>query len=197
MGQIWLNITEGQATVVAALLTIIAAIAGVWLGAKLFEGKVKNLQEAIDASETRIRDYVEKVDLTLGSAMEGIAQLRGDVGELRSPGEEKAEKLGDLPAWEKLRDDWNAIRDELEKRAADPEIDGRTRAKYARIDRRKYYDLIDWLEWDENLGADASEFKTAHGIWQQYRSGRKIPDAATLQLMHGLRQRLARSAPTS
>lgn len=72
---------------------------------------------------------------------------------------------------ESFRDDWSTVRDSLEAYAAVPSIDGRTRARYNRIDRRNYHDLIDALDANSNL-PNANAFREAVDIWYAHRTGR-------------------------
>lgn len=210
MGNWWLSITEGQGTVISGVLTITAAVFGVILGGLVFGGKVKNLETALEATEKAIDGHLQRVLQRLTSyeekfasleaklttleeqfsaTSESLGQLRGSVGDLQSsasPEHNEAEEQGIEFSREKIRDDWNAIRDLLENKAADPNIDGRTRAKYARIDRRSYNDLIDALEWDENLD-DAARYRQAVEIWHQYRNGRRAIDQAQASRLNQLR----------
>lgn len=182
------------------------------LGSWLFGGRVRDMKGALDASDKLLADHSASVEKALinitervtglesqfTATLEGLGQLRGNVSDLQSvaaPTTEGTNTSGtnarETPtASEKLRDDWDAIREELERRAADPAVDGRTRAKYARIDRRRYLDLIDALADDAVLGSEAPSYRDAARIWQKYRSGRSIPTAVDAANMSSLRQKL-------
>lgn len=84
---------------------------------------------------------------------------------------------------------WHDIRDQLEKLAADPSIDGRTAAKYQRIDRRNYADLINSMTRDNNL-PDHTEYLEAARIWARYRSRRMAPTAQDTERLRELARRL-------
>jgi hypothetical protein len=219
----WNGMTEAQGTVIAAFLTIAAAVVGVLLGAWLFGGRVKSLEEAVQQTERLLQAHKAEVEATLGglrrtltetaqgidqleatlaelrqtltTTVEGIGQLRGAVSEIPTSGVPvPEEQAGEWVRWEQLRDDWNSVRDELERRAADPVIDGRTRAKYGRIDRRKYYELIDALDADRNLAGQGRYFRQANELWQQFKNGRRIPSQAVLAQMRELKRRLVGEA---
>ncbi|MBK4214888.1 hypothetical protein JJJ17_03000 [Paracoccus caeni] len=55
-----------------------------------------------------------------------------------------------------LRDAWAEIQAAIEAISRQDTIDGRTRAKYARQDRRSYNTLIDLLEDDRNISREAA-----------------------------------------
>lgn len=202
----WNGMTEAQATVIAALLTIIAAVAGVWLGARLFSGKVKDIESAVQETGQLVQLYQAEVTTALAditnamaelrqtatTTVEGIGQLRGAVGEIPITDTPLGQIESEWPEWDEVRDDWHAVRDELERRAADPNIDGRTRAKYGRIDRRRYSALIDAMDADGNLRNQGDDFRIAHDIWQTHKSGKRTPSAETLEAMDRLRRRLVR-----
>jgi hypothetical protein len=47
--QAWQNLSEGQGTVIASMITVIAALGGVVLGWLLFSGRVRSLETALKA----------------------------------------------------------------------------------------------------------------------------------------------------
>jgi hypothetical protein len=183
------------------------------LGSWLFSGRVKDLRGALDASDKLLADHSANVakallniterltglDSQFTTTLESLGQLRGNVSDLQSVAASTAESTTAGPAVtrdppvtsEKLRDDWDAIRDRLERRAADPALDGRRRAKYVRIDRRRYLDLIDALADDDALGPEAPAYREAARIWQKYRNGRSTPTSEDSAKMSSLRQMLA------
>jgi hypothetical protein len=210
--ELWATVTPPQATIISGALTLLAAVGGVILGWWLFSGRVRDLKGALDASDKLLADHrisIEKTlyDITAGvsglesqftTTLESLGQLRGNVSDLQSvtaPPIESA-NTGPAPARdtpvtsEKLRDDWDAIRDQLERRAANSTVDGRRRAKYARIDRRRYLDLIDSLADDDALGSEAPSYREAARIWQKYRNGRSSPTTEDVARMSNLRQTL-------
>jgi hypothetical protein len=89
-----------------------------------------------------------------------------------------------------MRENWERIRDRLEAIATNSQIDGRTRAKYGRIDRRRYGDLVTALHNDAALGADTNVYRDAVELWQRFRTGRSTPSATEVHTMQNLAERL-------
>ncbi len=98
-----------------------------------------------------------------------------------------------------LKNLWSEIRARVEEVAANPIIKGQTRAKYERIDRRIFKNLIDSLDADNNLGTNAPLLREANTIWNTYRSNRtEVPDrdlARMTELRNKLLENGALSAP--
>ncbi|HEX3887475.1 MAG TPA: hypothetical protein VHW05_08255 [Phenylobacterium sp.] len=194
----WQTLSEGQGSVVSALITVVAAIVGVFLGWLLFSGRVKNLETALQASEESIQKHLHAVEhaltahgATINDQLLGFSQQLVNIGSAvadipTSPPEHIAPE--EQRAQDTLRDDWIRIRDRLEAIASDPQVDGRTRAKYARLDRRRYIDLVNALEQD---GKDVAGFRSAVELWQRFRTGRAIPAPADIARMRELADRLA------
>lgn len=205
--QFWAKVTEPQAIIISGLLTIIAAVLGVLFGSILFGGRVKNIKEALDKIEQQLKSHASLVGDTLDRVkgdLEGlqveVSKARGDIQQAADAAEANAIVAGveqntvvapELPALGRLREAWEAVRVELERRSRDASIDGRTRAKYGRIDRRSYQSLIDLMTWDENLSdEDAAMFSLALQIWMQHRNGRMEVSAESLSKIELLRQSL-------
>ena len=84
-----------------------------------------------------------------------------------------------------LQNKWNSIRDHLESIANDIK-DGRTRARYTRIDRRNYLDFIEALISDHVIKANPGKYREALEIWKKYKNGRTTPsnnDAARMEVL--------------
>ncbi len=193
---LWSGLTEPQATLIASLITVLGAIGAVVFGSMLFAGRVTDLKSALDESGALVADHKERVEGLLSEirkefsvAMESLGQLRGEVGDLQISSAAE-EPVAQAEARARLKDDWNALRDELERIAANPAIDGRTRGRYSRIDRRRYIDLIDALGADHRLGANTEAYRSAVGIWHRYRNGRQRPTRAHLDEMRHIREAL-------
>lgn len=78
------------------------------------------------------------------------------------------------PSRDQLRASWYRIRDAIEDTATNTDIDGRKRAKYMRIDRRSFGDLIAALVRDGYLVDDRADIaRDAHALWQSFRTGRR------------------------
>src|SRR6478752_5499836 len=87
----WANVTDAQATIISAGLTVLAAIVGVALGWWLFSGRVKDLQGALEQSDALLLRHKAEVEDTLhaiatrlgvidtqfAGIQEALGQLRG------------------------------------------------------------------------------------------------------------------------
>lgn len=199
----WAALTAPQATLLSGALTFLAAVIGVLLGWWLLSGKVKDLRTAVEESDKLLKEHSAAVAATLAelrgkvteldsqftTTIESLGQLRGAVGDIQAVA--APEEAAPVEASrEALRGAWEAIRDHLERIAANPEIDGRTRAKYGRIDRRRYLDLVGALDWDGQLGKQGDRYRDAVNLWQQHRTGRRAPTAKDCERMMRLRDEL-------
>lgn len=146
--------------------------------------KINNLaqsvKERIEALTTTVEDRVSKLDIQIASLERTLGTLQNIVNDIAEDLEAAEEVVVVQPnaeaknRREQLRAKWNEIRDRVEDIASSPEIDGRTRAKYSRIDRRNYGKLLEALKDDGNLGENAERFLNAYRIWSRYRANRKV-----------------------
>ncbi len=200
----WETLTQPQATLLAGILTFAGALFGVILGWGLLSGRVKDLKTSIDNSDVLLkkheatieatlsvtRDQLEQLNVQVAATLGGLNQMRGAAAEPELPPAPANEPPGDEDSRRMLREHWASIRDHLEEIAADPRIDGRTRAKYGRIDRRSYLELIRSLDFDGALGDLTPRYREALELWQRFRSGRATPSAQDLGKMCELRRAL-------
>lgn len=192
--EIWTGLTQPQATLFAAAVTVFGALFGIWMGAMFFGGKVRDLKSALETSKRlldehtasvdtalmrvgerleRISDAVQTVDIQVAANSSSVAQIQSDVIDIQeSVGQ--AEGVGESDLGKELRTTWNVIRDRLESLASDESIDGRTRAKYSRIDRRRYPVLIESMARDGTL-RNSDLYREAVEIWHRYKNGRREP----------------------
>lgn len=204
MSGIWASITAPQATIVSGLCTLAAALFGVLFGWWLFNGRVRDLKSAIEESDKVLVAHKSKVEEILGDVttavdgfkenfsaqLEALGQLRSSVSDIQdaaAPARDEGEKPS---AREELQSHWYAIRDRLETVAADPSIDGRTRAAFARIDRRAYADLVAALAGKGLLGNDTAAYLEAVSIWSRYKNGRRQPTPAHLKILASFRKQI-------
>lgn len=196
----WQDLSEGQGAVIASMITVVAALSGVILGWLLFSGRVRDFETALKASELKVQEhlkvmegelteYESKLNEQLSSLSLQLGQLSGSVADLPLSSPARIEPA-QQNAQDEMRENWERIRDRLEAIAANPQIDGRRRAKYGRIDRRRYGDLVNALHNDGALGADANFYHNAIELWHRFRSGRATPSAAEVQTMRELAARL-------
>lgn len=192
----WSGLTEGQGAVIASLFTVVAAILGVFLGWRLFSGRVRDLQSALDASESSVKGHIAAVELALGGyERQIIEQLDSFAIQLSHIGASVANLPTDAgppapaaqqDARNELRECWGLIQDRIEAHATNPQIDGRTRAKYSRIDRRKYSELIEALAGDGVLAPNDHLYRQAVNLWLRFRNGRAVPTREELEAMRRL-----------
>jgi hypothetical protein len=196
----WQTLSEGQGAVLASVITLVAALAGIVLGRALFSGTIRSLETAISAAETKTRDhlgvveralaeYEDKLNAQLSALALQLGQVSGSVADAPTsppepvgPAEQNAKDL--------VREYWAKIRDRLETIATNPTIDGRTRGKYGRIDRRNYGDLVSSLDADGMLGDKGAKFRAAVELWHRFRPGRIVPSPDEVQKMRILSEEL-------
>jgi hypothetical protein len=222
--EFWQNLSAGQGAVMAAIITLIALVGSVWLGGSLFGGRVTTLEGAAKAIEARVQEHLRTMETVLEQLKEDALSISQQVGRLSSS-VDLLPKVGQLsgsvdliptsspaPAAQTqqtqqdprdiMLDSWGRIRDRLEAIAAAPEIggrkiDGRTRARYARMDRRRYAEFVDALDADGLLGSTAKIYRDALELWQKYRTGRIAPTAIDVKKMKDLDSSLPPVAPVA
>jgi small-conductance mechanosensitive channel len=190
------SLTQPQATLAAAAITTLGALAAIFLGWRLFSGKVKDIKSALDATDTLLRDHQLRVQQSLSDIEEKISGLSASTAQIRADASDKQALEEDGIAADKgpkaelakltfddLSQNWHKVRDKLEEIAADSRIDGRTAAKYARIDRRNYADLVASLNKDGQLGDKGELFLSAAQIWSSHRTRKKAPSQDAIQKM--------------
>jgi len=213
LSEFWTTVTPAQATIFSSLATIVAAIIGVLLGTWLFSGRVRTLREAVAATDDVLKTHRNGVEATLelireqfeilnvqtSATLENLGNLSSKVEDIQSSEEATiaaavAQPIvpGQVPppSREALRSDWEAIRNWLEAIAADPAVDGRTRARYSRMDRRSYLDLVTALENDGQLGDKGADMREALQLWARFRTGRAAPTSGDVHRMAELRRKL-------
>ena len=215
----WSNVTDAQATILNGLLTVLAAIGGVLLGNKLFKGKLASLEQAMGESEERIDGHVRKLEAlveqvgdTSTKTAERVIQLAGD--RVDSPAhddgadqQERKESEDAAPISindqasmkEKWLSEWKTIQRFIEECASNSSIDGRRRARYVRIDRRSYTDLIGALVQDGNLSGGeeiVSGIKSVVSDRQRLRNGRVEVTQSELARIVGVAKKIRQYEPS-
>jgi len=218
---LWQTLTAPQATIIASIIAVIGAIFGLLLGWWLLNGRVRDLKTAIDHAGTIIETHRANVDRTLrlveeqisglrstvseleskivtvGTLLqpivEGVGKIQGSVSDLQSSNDQEVDVGGQPNPQQTLREDWVSIRDKLEEMANDPAVDGRTRAAYARIDRRSYADLINAISKGNGNKPEMAKFREAVALWHKYRTGRSTPPRDDVEKMKKIRAELLRS----
>jgi hypothetical protein len=195
----WVNLTQGQGTLLSGTVTGVSALFAAFLAVTFFSRKVKSLESALSESQRLLDDHRGSVvrilgdiqerlavlDTQSGSLIETSARIEGSVSEISDAQPAPGDSTGtEFDGWSELRNRWFTVRDRLEEMAADEQIDGRTRAKYGRIDRRKFNLLIECIESDGNItNKQANIFQAALGLWLRFRNNRASPEQYDLDQM--------------
>lgn len=213
MASLWATVTEGQGAVINGILTLFAAIAGVLIGAVLFGNRVKDIESAIEQSKksidlhfatteqtlAKVRDMAAELDAVVAAVpaqlnrLEIAVEQQGDIA-LAESSEADVTDDGKNEAFDPratIRQEWARIRDHLEALATDPEIDGRTRAKYMRIDRRSYGDFIEALEHDDTISGSVAQLaREAYSLRNSFKRRHAPPTHDELTRMQLLADRI-------
>lgn len=194
MRTIWLSMNDAQATVIAACLTIIAALIGVLLGSMLFGNRVRNLKTALQKTEDEVKAFGSRIEEQLKDVEPQIAAVLKIVRELRTeaedlPQSEEAPETHEaaVVTRDNLKAVWHEVRDKIESIASDAAIGGRTRAKYSRFPRYSYEDLIRSMSQDGNLNGHAGLFLEANSIWQNYQRRPALPTQVEFNRLQQIR----------
>lgn len=203
MPQWLIDLTQPQATLGSGALTFLGAVVAVVLGWWLFSGKVKDVKSALDASDKLLKDHQARVQQSLADIEEKLGGLAASIGRVQADvSDTQAVEQAGGPAVENQPEEvqltfddfaksWVRIRDRLEDIASDSRIDGRTAAKYSRIDRRNYADLVSSLSSDGRLGELAPQFHQAARTWASHRTRRRMPPPDVIERMLELADLLA------
>ncbi len=194
MRQFWNSMSDAQATVIGAGLTIFAAIVGVVLGAALFGNRVRSLKDALEQTEKDVSDFKTSVNQQLADIEPQIAAVLTLVQKLRTTAQEtEIPELAPItneqaPATrENLKAVWHEIRDKIEEIASAPEIHGRTRAAFSRIARYSYDDIILQLQHRNLLGDHTEKFQEASKMWQNFQRRPENPNQIQFDRMQAIR----------
>lgn len=188
----WAILLSGVSTLVAAL---IVAIVGPWLLSGKFENLDDAAQKAREAAE-KVRDRLSELEAELGGYARALANVQNtltDAAEDRKAAEAEEHQAGAAaadvapPLREQLRELWTEVRSKVEDMASSPQIDGKTKAKYARIDRRSYRRLLEAMREDGALGAEPQTYFDALDLWSRYRANRAEATQQDLNAMRALR----------
>lgn len=199
----WTSLTEAQAIVLSGGFTFLAAVFAVVVGNFVLKGKVSTIEEAISASKDAVDTHLENVEKTIPElkkrleTLDGLILALGDrISQIQ---DEEAEYEGydiepsgvdgprgnlaladNIEDVDTILDTWRKIRELVEKMARRDAVDGRTRAKYLRVDRRKFGDLIISMGNDGNLPLH-QDVARALEIRNRYRNRRNSPDPADVR----------------
>ncbi|MCX7644087.1 MAG: hypothetical protein N2Z62_02175 [Rhodobacteraceae bacterium] len=201
----WNSVTEPQAIIVSTLLTMIAGLVAIVIGSRFFQGKVATLEQAMATASGQIEQHIRNLEKALAeieelaiTSSERLAAISGREangeanGALRLEPDRPDGKRGPLTPSDRLRAAWETVRDAIEAQASDRSIDPRRRAKYSRIDRRNYADLVKAMSEDGEIRGPrnlAEEWKKAIALRYSFRNGQRKPtdaDAAEMERIAAL-----------
>ena len=188
----WNNLSKGQGAFLSGALTAIGAVIAVLLAQKFFGNRVSSLKDGVEQTEKTIKEFeasfeekIASIADTFNETFSGIerslATTQAAIYEGQRDSEDEDEHVDaggeedQHDARGRVADYWHKIRDKLEEIASSPNIDGRTRAKYSRIDRRSYYDLVNALESDGHI-VDAHTANTATYLWYSCRRKEEVAE---------------------
>lgn len=180
----WENITEGQATVLAAAVTFMSAILISTLGPLLFDNALDSIRDASEEAELA----AEKVEKRLRQLDIDIATFSGKLIQIQDALGEQNERVADDDALDvqtltDLREHWHDLKGVFEELAVDPSLTPNKQTRLWRIDRRSYGDLIDRLIKYQQLNGVADQAQAAVSLWLSFRNGRNSPTNDDLALM--------------
>jgi len=198
--------TEPQAQVITAALGFLSVILGAVLapivffvltrkGVTNFDEAIKKVTESAGLVKSRTDEIVSDLsnlkDTTL-QINDFLAVIQRGNALVQARQEETAETQPEAEAVaatpisddeqerkDQMRSLWGELQGLLEDFAADPDIDARTRAKYARIDRRNYEELANALAMDGSLPGRLDQWKSAIDLWNvSKRNGHRVSQEA-------------------
>ncbi len=214
MNAFFQNVTPAQAELVSAAGGVVSVLLAAVLAPIVFHlvtrKGVADFRAAIDdvtSSAKTVREKTVEMGGEIGQLSEKLVeinallsavQMNQAISQSKTDEAEQATESSTLPtavagdsdARSRLKDAWARVRNRLESIASDSTIDGRTRARYARIDRRDYREVVNTLSHEGRLGVDSDEWLRAVFIWYQYRPNNQTIDATALGELEQLAERL-------
>ena len=190
----FVNLTAGQGAFLGGASTAIGAIAAVFVAQALFGRRISDLKEGVaqaeksvgilkESLEKKLHNVQESFDTTLAGLQEAIANTQAALYE-SSEDDEQPQPKNENAVYspdERVREYWNEIRQRIESIASSPNVDGRTRAKYGRIDRRSYYDLI-YAMCADGLIPNEDVAEEAIGLWYSCRRKDEIEEESAVRM---------------
>jgi hypothetical protein len=167
-------------------------------GSILFGGKVRSLETALKETEEKVTKFRESVEKQMADVEPQIGAVLAIVRELQNATEElnmgqDAPKTNEhaAPTRDNLKAVWYEIRDKIEATASSSRIGGRTRAKYGRIARYSYEDLIRSMSRDGHVAGYENAMLEANNIWQTYQRRPENPSQEVFDRLQALRDQIA------
>lgn len=188
----WDQLSAGQGAFFSGFFTAIGAIIAVLIAQKLFGNRITTLQDSVQETEKAIDVFKMSVEARL-TEIEGLfnevssglqrslADTQAAIHETQDAEDEPVEPGAEVSTHDRVLESWHNIRDRFEMIASSPNIDGRTRAKYSRIDRRSYYDLLVALKADGYL-PNIDLANAATSLWYSCRRKEEIAAEAAAKM---------------
>jgi hypothetical protein len=205
------NLTAPQAEVISSATTLLSALLVALVapltfhlltrrGVKGFHEAVGDLKIAAESAQAQsqtirdsmgtVRDVSSKVGdlgVLIASVQEALANTQNTLLEDRA---QPTTDHSALSSRERIKGLWRGLQELVERMASRPRINGNTRAKYARIDRRGYLRLIATVLEDGHLAGSIDDWKDAYYLWMSARQASAEPTVAELQRMQSLDRQL-------
>jgi len=204
-------LTPAQAEVISSAVTLLSALVVAIIAPLTFHliarGGIKDYTQAVNdlkaaaesarAQSQTIRDsmgtvrgvatQVTDLGVLIASVQEALANTQNTLLEGRG---EVALEGQPQSARERIKALWRGLQEMVERMASRPRINGNTRAKYARIDRRGYLRLIQSMADDQCLAGNLDDWRAAYGLWTAALRSTAEPSNADLDRMQQLERRL-------
>jgi Skp family chaperone for outer membrane proteins len=179
----WDHLTDAQATLLAAGGTMVSALVVAILGPLLFKSALGGISEAADAAKQsagKITSNFNDLNEQFSAFEKNLAGLQNKINDLAADtGDDPAAAEAANGSRQQLKDAWFELRDLLEGDASDKRLNGHTRGKYSRIDRRDPAALFDAMQADHNLRGDRTDWNRAQEIYFTFRSTNSPPPAVS------------------
>lgn len=217
LANVFENLTGAQAEVISAATTLFSALLVAIVAPVVFHlvarGRVTDFNQAVGELKKAAERAKDQSD-TIGKAMSTITTVASGVTELgvlvasvqetlantqntlleAQPEQTMLNGNGAIQSPETHRDQvrrlWRGLQEFVERQASDPGINGNTRAKYARIDRRGYLRLVELLHSEGNLTGDIVAWREAYALASSAAHSNVEPTQADVQRMEHLAEAL-------
>lgn len=197
----WDTLKDPQATILASVITVFAAVIGVLLGSVFFGNRVKNLDSAIDkaiAASEKLNEVLLEQQAKLEDLSNRQQEVLSVVASVRSTQEtfafneaRGAEENDDTSLRERFIGAWTPISNAIDDAANSKGLPKPIKKKYANLGRYDWRLVVSAMAEDGNLlhpvSTVASEASTLWETWK--RRSANVPEQAVAQ-MEGYRDAL-------
>lgn len=187
LSDVFAHLTGPQAELLSAAATLLSAVIVAVVaplvfhlitrrGVKDFNGAIEELKGTAESARTQagtirqtmgdvreVSSQVKDLGVLIASVQEALANTQNTLLESRPEQALRPANDGATPnesGRDEIRRLWRGLQEDIERQASRPDINGNTRAKYARLDRRNYFRLIEYLQDDGKLRGD-------FGLWRE------------------------------